>query len=69
MSTEDIARDYLLYFILPLWLATGFGDWLGLVIEKYDEGTATFNVVVMPPSIFSDDFDGGDTLEWSSVTP
>ena len=27
MSTSEIARDYLLYFILPLWIAAGIGDW------------------------------------------
>jgi hypothetical protein len=28
VSTADIARDYLLYFILPLWIAAGIADWL-----------------------------------------
>lgn len=28
MSTAEIAGDYLLYFILPLWVAAGFADWL-----------------------------------------
>ncbi len=27
MNTSEIARDYLLFFILPLWLATGICDW------------------------------------------
>ena len=44
------------------------GDWLGLVVEKFDEGSVTFNVVVLPPSIFSDDFESADLLEWSSAT-
>ena len=26
--TEDIVRSMLMYFILPLWLAAGFADWL-----------------------------------------
>ena len=26
--TEDIIRSMLMYFILPLWLAAGFADWL-----------------------------------------
>jgi hypothetical protein len=27
VSTADIAKDYLLYFILPLWIAAGIADW------------------------------------------
>jgi hypothetical protein len=27
VSTADIAKDYLLYFILPLWIAAGTADW------------------------------------------
>lgn len=27
MSTAEIAKDYLLYFILPLWIAAGIADW------------------------------------------
>lgn len=27
MSTAEIAKDYLLYFILPLWIAAGICDW------------------------------------------
>jgi hypothetical protein len=26
--TEEVTRDYLLYVVLPLWLAAGFADWL-----------------------------------------
>ena len=28
MDTAEIAKDYLLYFILPLWVTAGFCDWL-----------------------------------------
>jgi hypothetical protein len=28
VSTAEIAKDYLLYFILPLWIAAGIADWL-----------------------------------------
>jgi hypothetical protein len=28
VDTAEIAKDYLLYFILPLWVAAGFCDWL-----------------------------------------
>lgn len=44
---------------------TAAGDWLGLVVEKFDTGSVTFDVVVEPPSLFSDGFEGGDTMEWS----
>jgi hypothetical protein len=27
VTTADIAKDYLLYFILPLWLLAGIADW------------------------------------------
>ncbi|HSM13745.1 MAG TPA: hypothetical protein VLA66_06725, partial [Thermoanaerobaculia bacterium] len=49
--------------------ATGSGDWLGLIVEKFDAGTVTFSVVVLPPSLFSDDFESGDTAEWSGAVP
>lgn len=49
--------------------ATSSGDWLGLVIEKLDTGSVTFEVQVLPASLFSDDFESGDAAEWSSVAP
>ena len=48
--------------------ATASSDWLGLVVEKFDGAGVTFDVVVLPASLFSDDFESGDAMEWSSST-
>lgn len=43
------------------------GDWLGLVVANLTGGAVSFQVIVLPASLFSDDFEGGDLLEWSAT--
>jgi len=47
----------------------GIGGWLGVVVENRDAAAVTFEIVVMPSSLFSDDFESGDTFEWTATVP
>ncbi len=48
---------------------TGSADWLAVVVENRGAADVTFEIIVLPSSLFSDDFESGDTLEWSSAVP
>ena len=48
---------------------TGAADWLGVVVENRGAAGVSFIIEVLPSSLFSDDFESGDTQEWSSALP
>ena len=48
---------------------TGAADWLGVVVENRGAAGVSFIIEVLPSSLFSDDFESGDTWEWSSAVP
>lgn len=48
---------------------SGVGDWLGVVVENRGAAGVSFIIEVLPSSLFSDDFESGDTLEWTLTAP
>jgi hypothetical protein len=51
MGPEEVLRALLMYFVLPLWLAAGFADYLCHRATHIEETSGWKESVLHPPSL------------------